>query len=102
MENLHLLAAASVYLLGLVCFLGYILQEMGWRRGKKFRKSKQRVFYAIWFWSLLCMAVVNWAEGLPPAMMLIWGLALFFMAWFINEWLFRFAYSVWRRRSRRR
>lgn len=99
MENSHLLVAASIYLLGLVCFLGYILQEAAGQRSKKLRKFKQRTFYMIWVWSLLCMGVVNWAEGLPLIMMLIWGLAFFFAAWFINDGLFRIIRVIRRRKN---
>lgn len=101
MENSHLLVAGSVYLLGLVCFFGYILQEIGWLRSKGLRKFKQRIFYMVWAWSVLWSAVVNWTEGLPLGMMLFWGLAFFFAAWFIKEGLFRIACAVRRRKKRR-
>ncbi|MBQ8661858.1 MAG: hypothetical protein IJ482_06000 [Alphaproteobacteria bacterium] len=100
MENSqHLLAAGMIYLLGLVCFFGYVCQKTSWRRERTLRKIKQKVFYMIWGWSLICMGLVFWIEQLPLAFMLIGALFFFFAAWFIKEGMFQIVHAIRRRRD---
>lgn len=102
MENLHLLVAGLIYLLGLVCFLGYVGQKTSWHRGESIQKIKQRVFYMIWVWGLVCAGIVNWGEGLPFEFMVIWAIIFFFASWFIKEAIFKIVHAIRRCRYFRR
>lgn len=101
MEASHLLVACSVYLLGLVCVLGYICYEIPWYRGATLAKIKQTVFYIVWVWSLLFMGFVNFIGGMPLVMMLVWALVTFFAAWLIRELLIWVVCVIRRWRNRK-